>query len=213
MGQGDFTVEYPPLHDLAVSNQPVLQYAHDKLLELDPQPHKETFLKPFHREQTPEFCSSCHKVHLDVPGQRLSLVPRLQRLRQLAGVRRVGRGRAVVLLPAGAAALRRLPHAARGVERSGRQERSDPLASIRRRQHGAAVRESRSDAAQSGAGLPQGRTAHRRHLRSGQDHAPPPARLPAAVAGGDQRLASTFAVGEESADSAARRSRFVRPSR
>jgi tetratricopeptide (TPR) repeat protein len=25
------------------------------------------FLKPFHREQTPEFCSSCHKVHLDVP--------------------------------------------------------------------------------------------------------------------------------------------------
>jgi tetratricopeptide (TPR) repeat protein len=30
-------------------------------------PHRETFLKPFHREQTPEFCSSCHKVHLDVP--------------------------------------------------------------------------------------------------------------------------------------------------
>ena len=25
------------------------------------------FLKPFHTEQTPEFCSSCHKVHLDVP--------------------------------------------------------------------------------------------------------------------------------------------------
>ncbi|MGH9200790.1 MAG: tetratricopeptide repeat protein, partial [Vicinamibacterales bacterium] len=67
MGQGDFTVEYPPLHDLAVSEHPVLRYAHDKLLELDPQPHKETFLKPFHREQTPEFCSSCHKVHLDVP--------------------------------------------------------------------------------------------------------------------------------------------------
>ena len=34
---------------------------------LDPEPHRETFLKPFHREQTPEFCSSCHKVHLDVP--------------------------------------------------------------------------------------------------------------------------------------------------
>src|SRR5207302_10362770 len=25
------------------------------------------FLKPFMREQTAEFCSSCHKVHLDVP--------------------------------------------------------------------------------------------------------------------------------------------------
>src|SRR5262249_19618495 len=33
----------------------------------DPQPHKEIFLKPFHTEQTPEFCSSCHKVHLDIP--------------------------------------------------------------------------------------------------------------------------------------------------
>ena len=25
------------------------------------------FLKPFMRDQTAEFCSSCHKVHLDVP--------------------------------------------------------------------------------------------------------------------------------------------------
>lgn len=67
MGQGGFTIEYPPLHDLAASEQPVLRWVHDKLLTLDPQPHRETFLKPFHRDQTPEFCSSCHKVHLDVP--------------------------------------------------------------------------------------------------------------------------------------------------
>jgi tetratricopeptide (TPR) repeat protein len=67
MGQGDFVIEYPPLHDLAASDNPVLRTAHDRLLYLDPQPHRETFLKPFHREQTPEFCSSCHKVHLDVP--------------------------------------------------------------------------------------------------------------------------------------------------
>jgi tetratricopeptide (TPR) repeat protein len=67
MGQGDFKIEYPALHDLAVSEQPILQWVHDKLLTLDPQPHRETFLKPFHRDQTPEFCSSCHKVHLDVP--------------------------------------------------------------------------------------------------------------------------------------------------
>jgi tetratricopeptide (TPR) repeat protein len=67
MGNGDFVIEYPPLHDLAVSRQPLLQWAHDKLLELDPQPHRETFMKPFMTEQTPEFCSSCHKVHLDVP--------------------------------------------------------------------------------------------------------------------------------------------------
>jgi hypothetical protein len=67
MGQADFEIEYPPLHDLAASDNPVLSALHDKLLALDPQPHRETFLKPFHREQTPEFCSSCHKVHLDVP--------------------------------------------------------------------------------------------------------------------------------------------------
>jgi tetratricopeptide (TPR) repeat protein len=67
MGQGDFEIEYPPLHDLAASESPLAQALHDQLLRLDPQPHRETFLKPFHREQTPEFCSSCHKVHLDVP--------------------------------------------------------------------------------------------------------------------------------------------------
>ncbi len=67
MGQGDFTVEYPPLHDLAVSDNPLLQRTHDALLYLAPGPHRQTFMKPFHREQTAEFCSSCHKVHLDVP--------------------------------------------------------------------------------------------------------------------------------------------------
>ena len=67
MGQGGIEVEYPPLHDLAVSQNPVLRQIHDSLLYLAPQPHRDTFIKPFHRDQTAEFCSSCHKVHLDVP--------------------------------------------------------------------------------------------------------------------------------------------------
>jgi tetratricopeptide (TPR) repeat protein len=67
MGQGDFTIEYPPLHDLAASENGAVQAAHDALIHLSPAPHRNTFLKPFHREQTAEFCSSCHKVHLDVP--------------------------------------------------------------------------------------------------------------------------------------------------
>ena len=67
MGQGDFVIEYPPLHDLAVSDQPALRAAHDYLLRLDPGPHSRTFMKSFHTEQTAEFCASCHKVHLDVP--------------------------------------------------------------------------------------------------------------------------------------------------
>jgi tetratricopeptide (TPR) repeat protein len=67
MGQGDFTIEYPPLHDLAASKNKVAEWAHDTLVQLDPEPHKKTFLKRFHRDQSPEFCAGCHKVHLDVP--------------------------------------------------------------------------------------------------------------------------------------------------
>jgi Tfp pilus assembly protein PilF len=67
MGQGHFDIEYPPLHDLAASEHPVLRRAHDALLYLAPDAHRNTFIKPFHREQTAEFCSACHKVHLDVP--------------------------------------------------------------------------------------------------------------------------------------------------
>ena len=67
MGQGDFVIGYPPLHDLAVSQNPLLQRLHDKLAYLSPEPHRRTFMKPFHQEQSAEFCSACHKVHLDVP--------------------------------------------------------------------------------------------------------------------------------------------------
>src|SRR5215475_9139931 len=34
---------------------------------LNPVPHKRTFMKPFMRMDSAEFCSACHKVHLDVP--------------------------------------------------------------------------------------------------------------------------------------------------
>jgi tetratricopeptide (TPR) repeat protein len=67
MGQADFKIEYPPMHDLATSDNAALKWVHDYLLRLDPEPHRKTFLKSFHTQQTPEFCSSCHKVHLDVP--------------------------------------------------------------------------------------------------------------------------------------------------
>jgi Tfp pilus assembly protein PilF len=67
MGQGDFYLEYPKLHELAASQSPVGRFLHDFLVKLNPEPHRRVFLKPFMREQTAEFCSSCHKVHLDVP--------------------------------------------------------------------------------------------------------------------------------------------------
>jgi tetratricopeptide (TPR) repeat protein len=67
MGQGDFYLEYPKLHELAASKNPVVRAVHDFMTYLNPEPHRRTFLKPFMRTQTAEFCSSCHKVHLDVP--------------------------------------------------------------------------------------------------------------------------------------------------
>src|SRR5437763_2316454 len=67
MGQGDFYLEYPRLHELAATKNPVARALHDFLIKLNPEPHRRVFLKPFMREQTAEFCSSCHKVHLDVP--------------------------------------------------------------------------------------------------------------------------------------------------
>jgi tetratricopeptide (TPR) repeat protein len=67
MGQGDYLIEYPPLHDLAVSKNRVIRGLHDYLTRVNPAPHRRTFLKPFHTQQPAEFCSTCHKVHLDVP--------------------------------------------------------------------------------------------------------------------------------------------------
>ncbi len=67
MGQGDFYLEYPKLHELAATKSPVGRALHDFLIRLNPEPHRRVFLKPFMRTQTAEFCSSCHKVHLDVP--------------------------------------------------------------------------------------------------------------------------------------------------
>ncbi len=67
MGQGDYFLEYPALNELAASQNPWIRGLHDFLVRVNPEPHRRTFLKPFMREQTAEFCSACHKVHLDKP--------------------------------------------------------------------------------------------------------------------------------------------------
>ncbi len=70
MGQGDFYLEYPKMHELAASKNPLVEWVHDFVVKLNPEPHRRAFLKPFMRDQTAEFCSTCHKVHLDVPVNR-----------------------------------------------------------------------------------------------------------------------------------------------
>jgi tetratricopeptide (TPR) repeat protein len=67
MGNGGFTIEYPPLHELATSRNPVMRRLDRFLTYLNPEPHRRSFMKPFMREDQSEYCSACHKVHLDVP--------------------------------------------------------------------------------------------------------------------------------------------------
>jgi len=66
MGNGGFTIEYPKLHDLASSRNPYIRAIDRFLTKVDPEPHRRTFLKPFMKDSS-EFCSTCHKVHLDGP--------------------------------------------------------------------------------------------------------------------------------------------------
>ncbi len=67
MGNAGYTINFPPLHELANSKNPYIRQINHFLTYLAPEPHRRTFLKPFMREDSAEFCASCHKVHLDVP--------------------------------------------------------------------------------------------------------------------------------------------------
>jgi Flp pilus assembly protein TadD len=67
MGNGGFTIEYPPLHQLLASRNKVIRSLDRFLTYLNPEPHRKTFLKPFMTGDSADFCSACHKVHLDVP--------------------------------------------------------------------------------------------------------------------------------------------------
>lgn len=61
-GNADFTIEAPLHYPFTYSDSPFLQWVNRMLVKAKPGFHKKTFLKPLHT--TPEFCSTCHKVHL-----------------------------------------------------------------------------------------------------------------------------------------------------
>ena len=67
MGTNDYTSDYPPMHKFIAAENPITKSMQEFLTRLAPEPHKKTFLRPFHTNQTAKFCSSCHKVHLDIP--------------------------------------------------------------------------------------------------------------------------------------------------
>jgi hypothetical protein len=61
-GNGDYLIEEPLQYPFAFSASPFLQYVNRQLVKAKPAFHRRTFLKPVLR--TPEFCSTCHKVHI-----------------------------------------------------------------------------------------------------------------------------------------------------
>jgi len=67
MGNGGFTIEYPPLHELVSSRNRFVRMVDRFVTYLNPEPHRRSFMKPFMRQDAAEFCAACHKVHLDVP--------------------------------------------------------------------------------------------------------------------------------------------------
>jgi len=74
MGQGHYVIEEMPLNDWAASDNKMLRELYDFLLRLDPEPHRQSMMKPFHRTESAEFCSACHKAHLDQPLNQLGWI-------------------------------------------------------------------------------------------------------------------------------------------
>jgi tetratricopeptide (TPR) repeat protein len=66
VGNAGFSMSYPPLHEVASSNNSIIQKLERFVIYAAPEAHRRTFMKPFMRNNA-EFCSACHKVHLDIP--------------------------------------------------------------------------------------------------------------------------------------------------
>jgi tetratricopeptide (TPR) repeat protein len=67
VGQASYVIEETPLHQWAASENKILREVYDFLLRADPEPHRRSMMKPFHRDAGAQFCSTCHKAHLDAP--------------------------------------------------------------------------------------------------------------------------------------------------
>ena len=142
MGQGGFTIEYPALHELMSSRNKYIRAIDSFMTYLNPEPHRRTFMKPFMTLDSPEFCSSCHKVHLDVPVNDYRWFRGFNDYDawQASGVS--GQGARSFYYPPSPHDLCRLPHAVDAVERSGpacRRHAAQPP--VPGREHGAGARQ------------------------------------------------------------------------
>ena len=61
-GNGAYRLADPPPYPFDGSDNPLLRAMNRQAIRAKPELHKQSLLKPLHR--SPEFCSTCHKVHL-----------------------------------------------------------------------------------------------------------------------------------------------------
>ena len=143
MGNGNFTIEYPPLHKMASSHNPYLRKVDAFLTYLNPEPHRRTFHQALHAEDSAEFCATCHKVHLDQPVNHYRWLRGFNEYDnwQASGVS--GQGARSFYYPPKSGDVRGLPYAAGGVARSGQSRREGAFAQICRGEYGDSVGESR----------------------------------------------------------------------
>ncbi|HEY7306992.1 MAG TPA: tetratricopeptide repeat protein [Bryobacteraceae bacterium] len=66
VGNSSFIMDYPNLHEIASSSNPIIRNLERFVTYSAPEAHRRTFMKPFMRTSS-EFCAACHKVHLDIP--------------------------------------------------------------------------------------------------------------------------------------------------
>jgi tetratricopeptide (TPR) repeat protein len=64
IGNAAYTIAEPQHYPFAFAKNAALLWINNQLILAKPDLHKKTFLKDLHRD--PEFCSTCHKVHLPV---------------------------------------------------------------------------------------------------------------------------------------------------
>ena len=75
MGNSGYVIKYPPLHEMAASENTAIRKLHNYLIRLDPEPHKKSFLKPFHRQNTAEVLFHLPQGTSRCAGQQFPMVP------------------------------------------------------------------------------------------------------------------------------------------
>lgn len=85
LGEGAYVVEKPSLTWLSLSEVPLFKKLEAFFIYLDPDPHRSMYLKPFLKNESNEFCSSCHKMTLEKPYTSTSPVPGLLEYDMWAG--------------------------------------------------------------------------------------------------------------------------------